>query len=84
MLKIHYFASVREHMGVEVQEFPWAGENHSVAQLILSLEASDSKFAALHTGTKSLLVAVNQIVVERGYVLSDGDEVAFFPPMTGG
>jgi len=34
--------------------------------------------------TPSILVAVNQTVVNRSYTLSDGDEVAFFPPMTGG
>jgi len=31
-----------------------------------------------------MLVAVNQTVVDKSYRLSENDEVAFFPPMTGG
>lgn len=84
MVKIHYFASVREQMGSEGQEYPLAHNKQTVAELISELQASDPSFAAVVGVTKNLLVAVNQTVVERSYVLSDGDEVAFFPPMTGG
>ncbi|MFK7863989.1 MAG: molybdopterin converting factor subunit 1 [Pseudohongiellaceae bacterium] len=84
MLRIQYFANVREQMGVEGQEMPLSSSIRTVADLMTALESEEPKFAAVVVGTKSLLVAVNQTVVEKSYVLSDDDEVAFFPPMTGG
>lgn len=84
MLKIHYFASIREQMGSEGQDYALGQNEQSVADLIAALQASEPKFAAIIEASKTLLVAVNQTVVERSYMLSDGDEVAFFPPMTGG
>ena len=48
------------------------------------LGAANPAFQSLIESESKILVAVNQIVVDRNYVLSKNDEVAFFPPMTGG
>ncbi|HAG70679.1 MAG TPA: molybdopterin converting factor subunit 1 [Gammaproteobacteria bacterium] len=82
-LDIHYFASIRERLGIQGQQLELSG-NNNVADLIVSLTQVDAKFSVMIEATPSILVAVNQTVVNRSYTLSDGDEVAFFPPMTGG
>jgi|TARA_B110000977_G_C10714440_1_gene352637 molybdopterin synthase sulfur carrier subunit len=83
-LDIHYFASIREQIGIEGQQLELTGNNNNVADLIISLTQVDARFSVMIEATPSILVAVNQTVVDRSYTLSDGDEVAFFPPMTGG
>ena len=82
-LDIHYFASIRERLGIQGQQLELSG-NNNVADLIVSLTQVDAKFSVMIEATPSILVAVNQTVVNRSYTLSDGDEVAFFPPMKGG
>ncbi len=84
MLTIHYFASVREALdrAEDAMELP-AGVA-DVADLIAHLSESNPRFKSLDGSNNPLLVAVNQTVVDRSWKLSENDEVAFFPPMTGG
>ena len=76
MIKVLFFAQVRELVGTDATEvaadFPTveALRQHMAAQLALE----DGK----------LLAAVNQTLVSFDHPLTDGDEVAFFPPVTGG
>jgi len=55
-----------------------------VRELMQLLADLDPEFARLTTTDNALLVAVNQTVVALDHPLADNDEVAFFPPMTGG
>jgi molybdopterin synthase sulfur carrier subunit len=41
-------------------------------------------FEAIFQDDRKILIAVNQTVVDKSQVLDPGDEIAFFPPMTGG
>jgi molybdopterin synthase sulfur carrier subunit len=84
MLNIHYFASVREALQKDQQQLAMPGSVSTVADLIQHLSANDPAFESLHQSANGLLVAVNQTVVDTSYKLSEDDEVAFFPPMTGG
>ncbi len=84
MLKIQYFASVREAMARSEDALDPPASVHTVADLMQFMAAQDDKFAALAAAENPLLVAVNQSVVDRSAPLTDNDEVAFFPPMTGG
>lgn len=84
MLNIHYFASVREALKRDRQELAMPDSVSTVAELIEHLSAKDPAFKTLQQSSNGLLVAVNQTVVDNSYKLSEGDEVAFFPPMTGG
>ena len=78
MIKVLFFAQVRELVGTDATEvaadFPTV-EAHMAAQ-------SDRWALALEDG--KLLAAVNQTLVSFDHPLTDGDEVAFFPPVTGG
>lgn len=84
MLTIHYFAGIREQVGSDSQELVLPEGVATVADLIHFLEQSNTGFARVTAASNKILVAVNQEVVGRSYGLSANDEVAFFPPMTGG
>lgn len=81
MLKIVFFAQVRELVGTELLELP--AEYSTVEELRQTLSQRGDKWQlALEPG--KLLMAVNQSLVNGAHQLKDGDEVAFFPPVTGG
>ncbi len=84
MLSINYFASIRESLNRETQEIEFPASVSTVAELIEHLESLDPAIQAVFNGSGKILVAVNQTVVDRDHGIADNDEVAFFPPMTGG
>jgi molybdopterin converting factor small subunit len=57
---------------------------NTVAQLVALLAAKNPEFRQLNEGGQPLLVSVNQTVADGSASLVENDEVAFFPPMTGG
>jgi molybdopterin synthase sulfur carrier subunit len=83
MIKLLYFASLREALGVanEAMELP-AGVA-SVGALRQHLAARGDKWQVFAV-SKSLRAAVNQAMVGADAPVAAGDEVAFFPPVTGG
>ena len=72
MIKVLFFAQVRELVNTDAVE---ALRQHLAAQ-------GDRWALALEDG--KLLAAVNQTLVSFDHPLNAGDEVAFFPPVTGG
>ena len=82
-VKILFFAGLREALSVssEVVELPAAVT--SVGALREHLATRGEPWTALST-TKNLRAAVNQNMVSAEALVADGDEVAFFPPVTGG
>ena len=83
MVQLRYFASLRETLGVgnEAVALPEAVATVAGLQQWLQ-ERGDPWREAL--ADDHLLVAVNQEVSDRGVAISDGDEIAWFPPVTGG
>lgn len=79
-LHILYFASLREAIGsgTERIELPAGAETVGALRDVLG-----QRHAVLLT-TKNLRAAVNQAMVGMDARVADGDEVAFFPPVTGG
>ncbi len=84
MLSIHYFASTREKVGIPTEAIEFEAAVSTVADLIALLRSRHSGFNQADEADHKLLVSVNQAVVARSHKLHDGDEIAFFPPMTGG
>ena len=56
----------------------------TVAALIRYLSETDSAFSELSQSPNQPLISVNQTFAETSSPITDGDEVGFFPPMTGG
>ncbi|MEL4471664.1 molybdopterin synthase sulfur carrier subunit [Shewanella algae] len=82
MIKVLFFAQVRELLGtaaIEVESQPGLTAEALRAQLA----ATDDKWARVMASDK-LLVAVNQTLSHWQTEIKAGDEVAFFPPVTGG
>ena len=82
MINVLFFAQVRELVGTDATEV--AADFPTVEALRQHLAAQSDRWSlALEDG--KLLAAVNQTLVSFDHSLTDGDdEVAFFPPVTGG
>lgn len=81
MINVLFFAQVRELVGTDHLQLP--AEYASVEDLRNALALRGDRWAlALEPG--KLLSAVNQTLVAPEHPLRAGDEVAFFPPVTGG
>ena len=80
MINVHFFGRLRDTLKCERIEIP-APEN--VAQLRIALGEKFSKWQDLLQQNQAL-VAVNQTMSDEHKALQRGDEVAFFPPVTGG
>lgn len=82
-IRILFFAGLREALGVGSESLALSSDIVTVGALRDSLAARGEPWSALAT-TKNLRVAVNQQMVALDAPLKPGDEVAFFPPVTGG
>ena len=80
---ILYFAGLREALGQATEQLALPAQVGSVGQLHAHLAARGGPWEALAT-TKNLRVAVNQQMASAAMPVHDGDEVAFFPLVTGG
>lgn len=76
-ISVKYFASLRELMG-EASSVIDIEENISVSELWQSIILSKK------VEFDNVMMAVNMEYVKSEHQLKSGDEVAFFPPVTGG
>jgi sulfur-carrier protein len=79
---VRYFASVREALGAgeDVDVRPGA----SVAMLRDALVARGGRHAEALGRDRVLRAAKNRVLCSEDTPIADGDEVGFFPPVTGG
>lgn len=83
-IRILYFARLREDMGIGGEMLELPGQQSDVKSLRAQLVArGGASAAALGTG-KAVRVSVNQDLARDNTPIKSGDEVAFFPPVTGG
>lgn len=82
-VKILYFASLREALGQASENIDLPAQIATIGQLQAHLVARGEAWEALRK-TKNLRVAINQQMAAPDAPVQDGDEVAFFPPVTGG
>ena len=83
-MKLLYFAWIRTKLGVAEETISPTDDISNVLKLIEWLESRDDKFRAVFSDKTHIKVAVNQEYVDFDYPVKHGDEVAFFPPVTGG
>jgi len=83
-MKLIYFAWVREKAGKSKEDVPLPVGVTTVRDLIVWLKDRDDKMAEAFADQSVIRVAVNQEHVQLDHAIGDGDEIAFFPPVTGG
>jgi len=84
MIKVLFFARLREQLDTEMLEFEAGPELPDIAAIIELLRQRGEQWAEILGDDQMVLVAMNQEMTDSSAVVKDGDEVAFFPPVTGG
>jgi len=74
-ITVKYFASLREQQG-KSEEILDLNEETSIAEVWESVTGSNE--------AENVLMAINMEYVKPDAIVKDGDEIAFFPPVTGG
>jgi molybdopterin synthase sulfur carrier subunit len=82
MIQVQYFARYREALGLDTEQLNWDASLRRVDDLRLQLLARGNQWTVL--GEQNLMCARNQELCDLDEPLADGDEVAFFPTVTGG
>ncbi len=75
-IKVMFFASLREHLGKDEVSL----ESATPLKVLDVWQRSSGE----EIMPANLLVSVNQVYADAGTPVQSGDEVAFFPPVTGG
>jgi molybdopterin synthase sulfur carrier subunit len=83
VIRVLFFAKLREDLGQAEIELPWSDALGSDADLREQLSERDESWRRV-LSAENIICAVNQQQADPAEGLSDGDEVAFFPPVTGG
>ena len=83
-VKLFYFARLRETIGVDREELDLASDIKTVSDLIEVLKGRGSHWQDMFSMSTTFRMAVNQEMVEATHKINANDEVAFFPPVTGG
>ncbi len=82
--QILYFAFLRDRLGRSEECVVLPTEVRTVRALLAWLQARDSALAALLEEGRTIRVAVNQEFAAADDPVAPGDEIALFPPVTGG
>ena len=83
-LNVLYFARLRESLGIAAEKIALPDEAVSVVKLLDHLRARGGDWLTVLAPTQAYRVAVNQDMADLTTLLHDGDEIALFPPVTGG
>ena len=76
VIVVKYFASISDAIGKTSEQIEW--QDKITAGDIWTDVSKNIKY------TGKVMVAVNHEYVDMSYLLSENDEIAFFPPVTGG
>ena len=83
-IRILFFASLRESIGTGAEELELPAGVATVSALRSHLRARGGAYAKAFSDNNLVRIAVNQEMVSPANPIKQGDEVAFFPPVTGG
>ncbi len=83
-MKILYFAWLRSKIGVPTETVELPAEVNTAGALVEWLKTRSPRHAEALANSKVVKVAVNQEHVPYDHPISATDEIALFPPVTGG
>ena len=83
-MKILYFAWLKEHTGTSTETVTLPDGVTTVAGLIPHIAARSPGHKTALANLNTVRIAVNRVYGDPSSLITDSDEVAFFPPVTGG
>jgi sulfur-carrier protein len=83
-IQLRFFASVREALGTSQEAVALPPEVVTVGDVRVFLRNRGGAWAETLAEGRALRMACNQQMTDAGTRISEGCEVAFFPPVTGG
>ncbi len=83
-IKVLYFARIKESVNYSAEDLALPEGVATVAALKSHLAERGGTWTDLFSGKQMVRAAINHELVDNKATINDGDEVAFFPPVTGG
>ena len=83
-IKIFYFARLKEKLNYSTEDLEMPDEPLTVLKLKAFLAKRGDVWGQMLMGKLKIRAAINHELVADSAAIADGDEVAFFPPVTGG
>jgi molybdopterin synthase sulfur carrier subunit len=84
LITVLYFARLKESLNYSTEEMELPEGVKTISQLKTHLAKRGEAWANLFNGKQTIRAAINHALVDNVAAVKDGDEVAFFPPVTGG
>ena len=81
---IRYFAWLKDHTGCAQEELALPEEVQTIDDLVVFLSGQSEGYAKAFADSKVVRAAVNHEFADQSHQITNDDEVAFFPPVTGG
>ena len=81
---VKYFTWIKEHIGKSEEQIDLPSNITNVNQLINYLNEIDEKYNIIFEKKELIKIAVNKTYSSFDDKISNSDEIAFFPPVTGG
>ena len=83
-IKVFYFARLKEKLNYSTEDLVLPDETLTVLKLKAFLAKRGDVWGQMLMGKLKIRAAINHELVADSAAIADGDEVAFFPPVTGG
>jgi len=84
LVTLLYFAGLREALGASREQIALTPDISTVSALVGQLRGRGERWSEAFASGKPWRVAVNQQMADLSTAIEPGDEIAFFPPVTGG
>ena len=83
-IKVLYFARIKEAVNYSAEDLTLLEDVRTITALKNHLSTRGETWANLFNGKQVVRAAINHALVDDLAIIQEGDEVAFFPPVTGG
>lgn len=83
-MKILYFSWIKDKVGTSFEEIELTNEVNTISQLIIFLTNKSDNYKEAFSDLDSIKYSINMQTANIDAKIKNDDEIAFFPPMTGG
>ena len=84
MIRVRYFASLRERMSRGEDQLEVFVDQQTVADVLAQLTLPDGQTLQELSMAETMMLSVNHVTVDRDHGVKDGDEIGILPPVKGG